>query len=115
MYIDKYKTADGYEMDGLFHRTAEDLIGHRLNFCGCGEPLAAIKYVGEILKGIKERSHEDWQGIFSLFPNEQIAYFVLYTLDHLKLIAHDSSINIAWLTLQGEEMLADIRELKEEE
>lgn len=126
MYIDKFFKEDGYyDKDDCFYETAEDFIrGSILGFCGCGMPDAALDYVRQVLRTVadlkekvweKKMTYEEWTAEKSkLFNSEGAEYFMWYFLDNKGLTEHGGSVP-GWLTVEGEELLADLEELKRAE
>ena len=86
-------------MSGIYNVTDKYELLHELGICGCGMPDETYKAVFEMLK----RARDKGKLIESDSPYE---LFMAYTLDHLELLEHGSSIYGSWLTEKGEKMIA---------
>ena len=129
MNIDKYKHDDGiyYDKDGCGYMTAEDFIQTGiLGFCGCGNPEVSLDIVRRALKIIKNhwdniKSEPDQNGEqcwseyeFTqklAFYSDEMWLFIMYYLDSKELTEHGGSVNGAWLTQKGYDLLEDLDEL----
>lgn len=67
--------------------------------CGCGDPVAVVEAVHAELK--RSEAKEWKQG-----PETGAEWLLVYTLDHLGMTEHGSSVHCAWLTADGAESLA---------
>jgi len=103
--------------------------------CGCGDPLAVVLRIRDILQALRDRSTEApksavaygevSQRIHELLGHasglkEPLYWWAWYALDNLGLIEHGSNIEGSWLTDKGSELLAalttsDIEKLVEAE
>ena len=122
--IDKYLVDGNYiDEDGCHHDTAIDFIQcHIFKFCGCGRPEENLKYVCEALDIIAERSDitgnyeekcaKSHQRAKELYKTDAAEYFMWYWLETVGLTEHGGSVP-GWLTGEGWDVLADLKELKE--
>lgn len=96
----------------------------RWKFCGCGDPEAVAELVRDVLAAIEQRweasqaEPEVWgpasqsayeeceRALQALIPNKVLTEFVLYSLDAWGYLEHGSNIGGAWLTEEGEQILA---------
>ena len=119
------KEPDGSYIDekGLSHQDDVDAIGHKLGFCGCGNPESALAYIRDVLQLINEGAtgHEsekfdDWYPIYrdrvnAFFDNDRgLEYFTYYMLDDKDLLEHGSGVP-GWLTELGEQILFDLEKM----
>lgn len=103
------------DKDHLYHQTAADYMCHILGFCGCGQPLEALKYILNIMRWIKvnselnnasiydsiKKAQEHWKELDLIFNgNDGAKYFALYRLSDLDLTEHGGSVP-GWLTEKG--------------
>lgn len=114
------------DADGVSHFTLGGFIAHRLGFCGCGEPEAALDLVMRVLDAIEVSwlafnagDHEKGIKIRaslaeSFGAHEGIYWLVLYKLDDDGLIEHGTTINCSWLTADGVAALNLLHEWDEE-
>jgi len=85
-----------------------------LGFCGCGEPAKALTFLKEVLQAYAiEDFDRRWDAVRWIldFDVEDgsapgIAWTYLYWLSSIELIEHGSSLPGAWLTEEGENLLA---------
>ena len=101
-----------------------------LGWCGCGEPYAALQFLGEVLEAFRvsldERdpteTREESEARY-LKPsrlcgaegNPGLAYGYLYNLDAVGLTEHGSNVRGSWLTDKGHEVLQAIKSITSEE
>jgi hypothetical protein len=84
-----------------------------LGFCGCGLPTEAMVFLRDVLQvlngkqGVDFKSFDAKLGELGL-PDGGLRYFVFYMIDHLGLTEHGGSVNGAWLTDKGRDVLAHI-------
>ena len=129
MHIDKYKQPDGWykDEDGTDYETAVDFLSSKLDFCGCGMPEQAIKYVARVLRliydhterdsgteGVVAWSKESYDRMCSFAKTDGERYFVWYVLDSKELIEHGGSVP-GWLTGKGLEFMEDVESLNIED
>ena len=114
-----------------------DFYFNDLQWCGCGNPEDALKFVGQVLEKIDQRSNDNaaerterlrtgapalphdksaWakrsdELIETLLggPSSMLGLIMMYTLDAHELIEHGGNIMGSWLTPKGEEVLAAIK------
>ena len=122
MHIDKYKQEDdSYIIDDVYHEDIENALTSGIcNFCGCGNPKDALKYVGKVLRLIytlqtdvwdNKLPYDDWSKLEKkLFPVKGSEYFAYYWLDNMELTEHGGSVP-GWLVDKGIELMEDIEEL----
>jgi hypothetical protein len=92
---------------GRFHESNTDFIQSQLDFCGCGNPNAALIFVGQVLELLKQRKGVS-EEMDKLLPSDGVYYFVLYMLDNLGYTLHGGSVGSSWLSEKGEQLLEDI-------
>jgi len=129
MHIDKYKQSDGTycATDGCEYLSAEDFIQSEiLGFCLCANPKVSLDLVRRALTLIKNhwdnvanadnsylyqcwKEYEISQGIE--FHYYEIWLFIMYYFDSKKLTEHGGSVDGAWLTQKGYDLLEDLDEL----
>lgn len=90
----------------------EDVLCHVFNFCGCGMPQEAFKYIlGAIqrIHDVKEDgfSEESNDRLRNYFQSDGEAYTLYYMLDNLEITEHGASVP-GWLTEKGELILEDL-------
>jgi hypothetical protein len=122
----QYTSADGCVAQ---FETAEALIAEGLfEWCGCGQPWAALDYVRLRLEDIAEEGPEhvrelnspEWHAFWEkrserrtkLFPLPGSDYFFWYWADDLGLTEHGGGVGGAWMTDYGREVLGLLREWK---
>lgn len=98
-----------------------------LKWCGCGEPWAALSFLGEVLAAIDQRhpegvseeeSHAAYMKLFEVLgmeANPGLAYGYLYSIDAYGLLEHGSTIRGSWLTAKGKEVMKAIQNCSKEE
>ncbi len=117
LHIDAFKGEDGWykDEDGVSFQTAQDFIGGKLGFCGCGDPDEALNYIKCVLQSIEDRQKPECDfrlNIVNLIAlTGKAHYFTLYFLDDKGLTEHGSSVGGCWLTQKGSELLEDLTEL----
>lgn len=72
-------------------------------FCGCGAPEVAAETLAKLLELSRPYSLAAQQ---SLVTDEGARYLLLYWLDAMGLTEHGGSVDGAWLTEKGTELLA---------
>jgi hypothetical protein len=115
--VDNFKKDEGYEYDGTTYETAEELVlTGMLDFCGCGAPDAAGKFLMNTLQGMKDfhDSKITWEERDAKFSDEGVRYFVYYILEKEGLTEHGTSVNGSWLTDKGNEILTYLKEIYED-
>ena len=121
MHVDKYKQPDGWYLDedGVSHETAEDILGSKLVFCGCGDPTSALKYVARALRLIQDYSDgphdfsssaERYNKMCSCYASDGEKYFVWYVLTSHGLLEHGTCVP-GWVTDAGREFMEDVESL----
>jgi hypothetical protein len=107
-----------------YYKNGED---KGLGWCGCGEPWAAIRFLGDVLEALdddrsdcatQEESDNRYLLPFRMCGGNVcpgLAYGYLYTLDGVGLTDHGSNIRGSWLTDKGREVLEAINNCTEEE
>ena len=117
MTFDKFKNDEGYTIDGIFYGDAEDVLGSRMKFCGCGDPDVALRYTRDILTLIERQTAdilsktESDSSLKDYFHSDGERWFVFYMLDSLDLTEHGTSVSMGgWLTQDGKNLLADLNE-----
>lgn len=119
-----YRQDDGtYVKDGCTSFDLEGFLVEQLGFCGCGAPDEALKYVQgglQLLSDLKElvwTKKIDYKErdtrLRAFFGSVGAEYFFWYRLDDLGLTEHGGQVP-GWLTEEGEDMLADLKELYSE-
>lgn len=99
-----------------------------LGFCGCGNPTAALEFIGKVLHHVDwvaENLHpfkgEEWDvararhkanGSAIFGPTEGVDYFVYYVLTEKRFLEHGGSVP-GWLTESGHMLMALIDEWRE--
>ena len=93
----------------------EQYLCNFLDFCGCGNPEEALKYIARHLQNIKDKvsGHITYEEYRAKYTSEGEYYFILYFLDYKNLTEHGSSVNGCWLSADGEEILNRINKLYE--
>lgn len=71
-------------------------------FCGCSDPQLAWQWVFDYLEA-KENGHFH-------HPEEGSEMIAVYLMDHLQMTEHGVSVAGAWLTDEGKEALAFLKE-----
>jgi hypothetical protein len=127
-YIDKQKQGHqgDFKANGFRYEDAEQFLQcDILGFCGCGMPEKNLRYMRDCLRHIatlrivNEKEKTDWESAWKewmeagnkLMGNAE--YFTRYVLDHRGFTEHGVGITSAWLTEQGEQLLADLDALYE--
>lgn len=122
LHIDKYFKDDGYYGKcGTYYESAFEYYQFEVfNFCGCGYPEEAMKYIFGIIELLYIRSEnrlnnpsawvEDSDKIENYFNSKGEEYFVLYLLNHLGIEEHGGSTP-GWLTLHGLEVYEDLKDI----
>lgn len=111
---------DYLDEDGCHYDSLQDIVTMDvLEFCGCGDPIAALKYVHDALILVDKSYNNDWKvtrGERDNFFNnsEGLEYFVWYYLSHLGLTEHGSSVP-GWITAKGKAVIVTYELYKEEE
>jgi len=117
--------------EGCYYTLYEDYLTTGVcEFCGCGCPDEALKYVAEALKLVAwrkdyvwakdiskkemdKRFHEWQTACKNVFGSTGAEYFMWYWLDNQGLTQHGSSVP-GWLTDKGEKLLVNINLLNNE-
>jgi hypothetical protein len=123
-YIESLKRdGDRYiDAQGISHENAEGALCSLLDFCGCGDPPAALRVVRDTLRlcrlGCPDPSpyaYSTWYNAFYLPAVAEVFHgdrglemFVRYALDSKGLTEHGGSVGSEWLTYLGEEVLMDL-------
>ena len=94
--------------DGVyFPSQTEYLTGEYLGFCGCGDPIAVMEYVGNFLTRLENGDYGDY---------EDMPYmFLCYWANDKNYAEHGTTARCSWLTPLGKELLKDIRVCLENE
>lgn len=79
-------------------------------FCGCGDTRAAWQFVLDYLTDCERKPDGKTRWEMGCDNWDGKDYLVRYVLDHLDLTEHGTSIHWCWLTKDGEEVLAFLRE-----
>ena len=115
MHIDKYIDPEGgYIMDGANYDNAGSLILNGMfQFCGCGTPEEAGRLILQSLKLIRDCNAEKitWKERDKQYPSEAWRYFMAYQLDNWGLTEHGTSVDSAWLTDKGIEVMEDLEQI----
>ena len=116
MHIDRFKTETGEYVDerGCPFDSATDFLRAACDFCGCGDPEAALAFVRDGLYLISLRSttkYPEYKVLEkNIFGTTGIACFFYYWADCQKLTNHGSCVP-DWLEKKGKELLEDLIEL----
>ena len=111
--IKQYKKDDGYEYEGVYYQSSEDLLQTGfLGFCGCGSPddnlmyvLCGLSLINDACKKYDCFWYKDHQKkVNDHFKSSDGAYFFYYWADKEGYIDHGSSVP-GWLTDKGKELL----------
>ena len=108
--IDIRKDKDsGYYYGGIHYDNMEEVLATGvLDFCGCGMPTEALRYVTDSLRLLQCRqdiSPEVWEKEReALFATYGAEYLMWYFLDEKELTEHGFCVP-GWLTDKGEEFL----------
>jgi len=128
MHIDEYRGNDGYtDANGIWWEDALSFYHSGvMGFCGCGDPEMTMRYVLKVLLHIDYRkaklnhlSDLEWIKAnveynkvgLELFGSDEAEWFMKYVLDNKGLSEHGCSVNSAWLTQRGREMMEDLTEI----
>lgn len=121
-YYDDENTVSGV---ALCLGTWDQALSHALGFCGCGDPLAALRYIRDVLRLVAMKGPDsmgpdglrEWTEWYNtvylteseaLFHGDDGARFVaFYLLDDKGLTEHGGSVP-GWLTDKGKGILADL-------
>lgn len=115
------------DSDGIYYMNAEGLLGTYMDFCGCGIPEEALKFIRSALNQVNrlkevvledKLTYKEWeQENKEIYFNAGIEYFTYYMLDNYGLIEHGGSVP-GWLSEKGKILLHDLniwyRKLEEE-
>lgn len=107
---------DELYLNMFFNKETHDYVYHETNhsdevacivegifgFCGCGSPMAFIKYIRDVLTNIQNENYEN------IFTSDGEKHATLYMLDKLDIIDHGSVISFGWLTEDGKCLLHDL-------
>ena len=115
--------------EGVHHDGIAGWCGSFLGLCGCGCPEEALDTALGVLSAVEART-EAWRAkdkatdemayeqLKRLVPFDGeyagLGYAFMYLLDSKGLLEHGSSIGGSWLTDDGKEFLARLREWKSE-
>jgi hypothetical protein len=121
MKLDQYRDLDqgGYLYDGINYNDLESLIISGIfNFCGCGLPEEAIKFIRDVMAHIdrKRPDNQKFEDFYKEWSEEgdKIAplgalYFTYYVLADKELTEHGGSVP-GWLSPKGRETLELLNE-----
>lgn len=133
MALPKIERLEGYgefnirDEDGVHHDGIAGWCGSFLGLCGCGCPEETLDTALGVLSAIEVRSaaweanddsaaEQAYEQLNRLAPFEGehagLGYAFMYMLDAHGLLEHGSSIGGSWLTDDGKEFLARLREWK---
>lgn len=84
--------------------TPAELMWNKLNFCGCGDPVSAVKALLAVMDALAERQKSDWKNdrVEGTLPDGAWSLIPLYVLDAAGLTEHGGSVTGSWLTPEGE-------------
>lgn len=123
MYIDKFKKGEFWvDEAGCQYQDVESFIEMGLfDFCGCGQPDAVREYVRQSLQLVNDLKQLVWENKMTyyewnkrksdLFKTDEAEFFMWYWLDNKGYTEHGGGMP-GWLTVDGEEILSDLDELK---
>ncbi len=102
--------ANGVITDAMLpHECIDFFYYEKLNWCGCGDPISAIKVVRDFLdifstwEGREKKLQERFEAK-TIYDND-LLLCLAYTLDRAGLIEHGTSIGSPWITREGEMLL----------
>lgn len=89
-----------------------DAAMHRLDLCGCDEPLPVLLRLIDLLREF-DKPHEE-RTLWKTWAEGRWAWtLVLYTLDRAQLIEHGGTVSAGWITEAGREFLETYGPLSE--
>ena len=108
-HVDNGGAADYQTDDGVCYPDICDIIHTGiLDFCGCGDPKRNLEYILEGLEYIDRKIE-----FIDIFGNDRSRAFFFYWADKEGLTEHGGTVDSSWLTIEGENLMGDIKILKE--
>lgn len=110
------------DSDGISYASVGQAMVSFMGFCGCGDPVAAGNFIGEVLAtphpesryGLQGASHEQLKTLIT--ENlDAAAFVILYALDQWEFTEHGTSIQHSWLTERGTQASEILRAYRDED
>lgn len=92
----------------MTEKELEEFYYSDLKWCGCGEPVASLEFLGKVLRAIYAGDTSVLDDLIPYKTKTGLSFGYLYTLDAYGLIEHGTDIRYGWLTDKGKEVMKAI-------